>query len=91
MEAPEYFQIAFCQPFSSDSKTSSGAAVNVADHFIVEELIDFSNDDGIIADPTDSSTVNGNAVDSYFLQRPMCSTISIYLILSILIAFIIIF
>lgn len=70
MEAPEYFQGTFCQQFSSETKTPPGAAV--ADHFIVEDLLDFSNDDAmIITDPTfdslprnstDSSTLN--AVDS---------------------------
>lgn len=62
MEAPEYFQGSFCSQFSSsDAKT---------DHFIVEDLLDFSHDDAIIADvpafdslPTDSSILI-NSIDS---------------------------
>ncbi|KAF7830110.1 GATA transcription factor 12-like [Senna tora] len=58
MEESEYLQGKFCQQFTSDTKMGSG------DHFMVEDLLDFSNDDAIItedslpANSTDSSTLN---------------------------------
>ncbi|XP_061350874.1 GATA transcription factor 12-like [Gastrolobium bilobum] len=69
MEAPKFFQSSFCPQFPSDNKSNNNASAT--DHFIVEDLLDFSNDDAIITDTTfdsvpgistDSSTVT--AVDS---------------------------
>ncbi|KAJ4825090.1 hypothetical protein Tsubulata_035205 [Turnera subulata] len=70
MEAPEYYQAGFCSSqftpekhHSLDSKPGSG------DHFIVEDLLDFSNEDAVLPEGgpafdavTDSSTVT--VVDS---------------------------
>ncbi|XP_022132107.1 GATA transcription factor 12 [Momordica charantia] len=65
MELPDYFQInnaAYCSSqfvaetrhSSSDNDTDGGCG---GEHFIVEELLDFSNDDGVAADV---SSFNGN-------------------------------
>ncbi|KAK7351495.1 hypothetical protein VNO77_11005 [Canavalia gladiata] len=45
MEAQEFLQTNFCPQFPSDNNSS-------ADHFIVEDLFDFSNDDAAINDAT---------------------------------------
>ncbi|RDX75949.1 GATA transcription factor 9, partial [Mucuna pruriens] len=65
MEAQEFFQNTFCPQFPSDNMTPSNANASAADHFIVEDFFDFSNDDEpAITDATfdslptdDSSTV----------------------------------
>ena len=62
MEAPKFFQNSFCSQFpSSDNNNNNNAGAS--DHFIVEDLLDFSNDDAIIADATFDS-VPGNSTDS---------------------------
>ncbi|KAK7320801.1 hypothetical protein VNO77_30616 [Canavalia gladiata] len=58
MEAPKFFQSSFSSQFPSDNNKS-----NNADQFIVEDLLDFSNDDAIISDATFDS-VPGNSTDS---------------------------
>jgi hypothetical protein len=60
MEAPELFpQYAPEMRHSTDNKTAAG------DHFIVEDLLDFSNDDddAVIADGA-FDTATGNSIDS---------------------------
>ncbi|EXB93387.1 GATA transcription factor 12 [Morus notabilis] len=69
MEAPEFYQntaASFCPPFvpekrqySSDSKAVAG----VGDHFLVEEFLDFSNEDAVIADAA-FNAVAGNSTNS---------------------------
>ncbi|XP_027356291.1 GATA transcription factor 9 [Abrus precatorius] len=48
MEAHEFFQTTFCPQFPSDNNLNASSA----DHFIVEDLFDFSNDDAAITDTT---------------------------------------
>ncbi|XP_038897989.1 GATA transcription factor 9-like [Benincasa hispida] len=58
MEGPEYFQPGFCSQFPTENRQSSdankttvvpsSAAAATADHFIVEDLLDFSNDDDVV-------------------------------------------
>ncbi|XP_027332314.1 GATA transcription factor 12-like [Abrus precatorius] len=58
MEGPQFFQSTFSSQFPCDNKT------NNADQFIVEDLLDFSNDDAIISDATFHDSVPGNSTDS---------------------------
>ncbi|XP_023538437.1 GATA transcription factor 12-like [Cucurbita pepo subsp. pepo] len=73
MEAPEYFhKNAYCSQFTSDkdAAASTATASATADHFIVEELLDFSNDDdSAIADSGGffnnvTCFLNGNSAES---------------------------
>ncbi|XVE71013.1 hypothetical protein DITRI_Ditri10aG0115800 [Diplodiscus trichospermus] len=58
MEAPEFFQGSnYCSPFTPE-KTMSG------DHFIVEDLLDFSNKDAVIIDGTLDFSVAAHSTDS---------------------------
>ncbi|KAG2699646.1 hypothetical protein I3843_07G199800 [Carya illinoinensis] len=66
MEAPEFFQSAgFCPQYvpekrhSSDNKTAGAGG----DHFIVEDLLDFSNEDAVITDGILDKAA-GNSVES---------------------------
>lgn len=66
MEAPELDnQSGFCSQFANeknqslDSKPGGGG-----DHFIVEDLLDFSNEDAVITDGSSFDTVTGNSTDS---------------------------
>ncbi|KDP34159.1 hypothetical protein JCGZ_07730 [Jatropha curcas] len=69
MEAPEFYnQNGFCSPFSNekhhslDSKPTGGGG---GDHFIVEDLLDFSNEDAVITDGGVAfDNVTGNSTDS---------------------------
>ncbi|CAJ1973904.1 unnamed protein product [Sphenostylis stenocarpa] len=45
MEAQEFFQNTFCPQFPSDNITPSTANASAADHFIVEDFFNFSNED----------------------------------------------
>ncbi|XP_050364849.1 GATA transcription factor 12 [Argentina anserina] len=63
MEAPEYFQNSFC-------KANNGAGAG-GDNFMVEDLLDFSNDDAVITDGVAVAAasvafdnVTGNSTDS---------------------------
>ncbi|KAH7574273.1 hypothetical protein ACOSQ2_008653 [Xanthoceras sorbifolium] len=60
MEAPEFFQGNYCSQFAAeklDSKTTGG------DHFIVEDLLDFSHEDTVVTDAA-FDNVTGNSTDS---------------------------
>ncbi|KAK2392394.1 GATA transcription factor [Trifolium repens] len=63
MEAQEFFHTNFCQELDNNSITNN-INVNTAasDHFVVEDLFDFSNDDAAITDPAfdDSPPTNSN-------------------------------
>lgn len=55
MEGAEYFQPGFCSQFANENRQSSDANKTTvlppsatADHFIVEDLLDFSNDDDVV-------------------------------------------
>ncbi|XWS70311.1 hypothetical protein CRYUN_Cryun03dG0037100 [Craigia yunnanensis] len=58
MEAPEFFQ---GSSYSSQFAPEKHAA---GDHFIVEELLDFSNEDAVITDATFDSSVACHSTDS---------------------------
>ncbi|KAK7293874.1 hypothetical protein RJT34_16751 [Clitoria ternatea] len=58
MDAPKIFQNNFCQQFPSDNKS------NNSDHFIVEDLLDFPNDDDAIIIDATSDSVPGNSTES---------------------------
>jgi len=60
MEAQEFFQTSFC-PQSDNTNNVNTAA---SDHFIVEDLFDFSNDDAAIEDPTFEESPPTNSNDS---------------------------
>ncbi|OAY26789.1 GATA transcription factor 12 [Manihot esculenta] len=69
MEAPEFYtQSGICSQFANekhhslDSKPSGGGGGG--DHFIVEDLLDFSNEDAVITDGSAFDTVTGNSTDS---------------------------
>ncbi|XP_022756352.1 GATA transcription factor 12-like [Durio zibethinus] len=58
MEAPQFFQgSSYCSQFAPD-KPAAG------DRFIVEDLLDFSNEDAIITDSIFDSSVVGHSTDS---------------------------
>lgn len=57
METPEFYQTNYYNaPFSSEKGLSLDAKTN--DHFVIDDLLDFPNDDGMGGDAafTDSST-----------------------------------
>lgn len=63
MEAPEFYQGNYCSQFAAeklDAKTTGG------DHFIVEDLLDFSHDeDAVITDASATfDNVAGNSTES---------------------------
>lgn len=65
MEVPEFFQSGYCRtgnsPFTPEKRH---ADVKSGEHFIVEDLLDFSNEDAVFADdegPFDGTT--GNSTD----------------------------
>ncbi|KAI5354622.1 hypothetical protein L3X38_007517 [Prunus dulcis] len=73
MEAPKYFQNSFCPQFTpekrhsfdnNNNKTTNGGGGG-EDHFMVEDLLDFSNDDAVITDGGATfDNVTGNSTDS---------------------------
>ncbi|KAF5743234.1 GATA transcription factor 12 [Tripterygium wilfordii] len=68
MEAPEFFQGSYCSQFTQEKHLHSlDSKSNGGEHFIVEDLLDFSNDDDAVApDGTTPpfETVTGNSTDS---------------------------
>ncbi|KAH0989845.1 hypothetical protein GBA52_001328 [Prunus armeniaca] len=73
MEAPEYFQNSFCPQFTPEKRHSFDNNNNKAtnggggggDHFMVEDLLDFSNDDAVITDGGATfDNVTGNSTES---------------------------
>lgn len=66
MEAPEYFQNSFCPQFVTEKRHSldNNKTNNGGDSFMVEDLLDFSNDDAVITDGAAFDTVTGNSTDS---------------------------
>lgn len=67
MEAPEYFQNSFCPQFVTEKRHSldNNKTNNGGDSFMVEDLLDFSNDDAVITDGGAAfDTVTGNSTDS---------------------------
>ncbi|KAI4316096.1 hypothetical protein L6164_024111 [Bauhinia variegata] len=71
MEAPEFFQNSFSSQFPYDNKPTTAPPVGVSDNFIVEDLLDFPNDDAIIADGALDS-VPSNSVDSSLTAVDSC-------------------
>ncbi|XP_062022633.1 GATA transcription factor 12 [Rosa rugosa] len=73
MEAPEYFQNSFCPQFVTEKQrhsfdnTKANNGAGAGDGFMVEDLLDFSNDDAVITDAAAASAfdnVTGNSTDS---------------------------
>lgn len=64
MEAPEFFQGNYCSQFSAEKHHSFDSKTNGGDHFIVEELLDFSNEDAVATDGGAIDNVTGNSTDS---------------------------
>ncbi|CAK9312961.1 unnamed protein product [Citrullus colocynthis] len=81
MEAPEYFQInGYCSQFATHSSSDNDSATATAtaagpEHFIVEELLDFSNDDdAVIGDGGGLSYNNNNNGNNNSTE---CSTVTV--------------
>ncbi|XP_024166102.1 GATA transcription factor 12 [Rosa chinensis] len=72
MEAPEYFQNSFCPQFVTEKQrhsfdnTKANNGAGAGDGFMVEDLLDFSNDDAVITDAAAAAfdNVTGNSTDS---------------------------
>lgn len=66
MEVPEFFHGSYCAQFSAEKHHSldSNKSSNGGDHFIVEELLDFSNEDAILTDAAAFDDVTANSTDS---------------------------
>ncbi|KAJ7965932.1 GATA transcription factor [Quillaja saponaria] len=72
MEAPDFYQTGLCPQFTSDNNKTNvgcGGGGGSGDHFIVEDLLDFSNDDAVLTDGNldsiaGNSTESSTAVDS---------------------------
>ncbi|KAE8722703.1 GATA transcription factor 12 [Hibiscus syriacus] len=60
MDAPEFFQASSCSSQLAPEKPAS-----IADHFIVEDLLHFSNEDAVITEQTFDSSAAGHSTDSY--------------------------
>ncbi|XP_041020195.1 GATA transcription factor 9-like [Juglans microcarpa x Juglans regia] len=61
MEAREFFHGGFCPEYVYEKTDNKATAAG--DHFIVEDLLDFSNDDAVVTDGT-FDTAAGNSIDS---------------------------
>ncbi|GMI81423.1 GATA transcription factor 12 [Hibiscus trionum] len=59
MDAPEFFQASSCASQFAPEKPAAAA-----DHFIVEDLLDFSNEDAVISEQTLDSSAAGHSTDS---------------------------
>ncbi|KAE8731710.1 GATA transcription factor 12 [Hibiscus syriacus] len=59
MDAPEFFQASSCSSQLAPEKPAS-----IADHFIVEDLLHFSNEDAVITKQTFDSSAAGHSTDS---------------------------
>ncbi|KAJ0090826.1 hypothetical protein Patl1_12936 [Pistacia atlantica] len=64
MEAPEFFQGNYCSQFAAEKHHSFDSKTTAGDHFIVEELLDFSNEDAVVTDAATFDNVTGNSTDS---------------------------
>ncbi|CAI9784911.1 unnamed protein product [Fraxinus pennsylvanica] len=62
MENPEFFQGGYCNPQFTPEKRLSDA--RNGDHFIVEDLLDFPSDDGMVTDGSFEAVTTGNSIDS---------------------------
>lgn len=77
METPEFYQTNYYNaPFSSEKRLSVDAKTN--DHFVIDDLLDFPNDDGMGGDAafTDSSTatpVDTSCNSSFSTAAPAAS------------------
>ncbi|KAJ8555496.1 hypothetical protein K7X08_012992 [Anisodus acutangulus] len=67
METPEFFQASY---YNSHSEGKNG------DHFVVEDLLDFPNDDGMVTDGTLDATFTGNSTDCSVVDNSCNSSFS---------------
>lgn len=64
MEAPEFYQNSFCAQFVPEKRYSTDNKTAGADIFIVEDLLDFPNEDDAVITDGALDTVTGNSTDS---------------------------
>ncbi|KAF3446399.1 hypothetical protein FNV43_RR11578 [Rhamnella rubrinervis] len=64
MEAPEFYQNSFCAQFVPEKRHPTDNKTTGADIFIVEDLLDFPNDDDAVITDGALDTVTGNSTDS---------------------------
>ncbi|KAL2544904.1 GATA transcription factor 9 [Forsythia ovata] len=62
MENPEFFQGGYCNTQLTPEKRLSDS--KNGDHFIIEDLLDFPNDDGMVTDVPFEGVMTGNSTDS---------------------------
>ncbi|XP_060211252.1 GATA transcription factor 9 [Lycium barbarum] len=67
MEKPEFFQASY---YNSHSDAKNG------DHFVVEDLLDLPNDDGMVTDGTLDATFTGNSTDCSVVDNSCNSSLS---------------
>ncbi|CAA2953764.1 GATA transcription factor 9-like [Olea europaea subsp. europaea] len=62
MENPEFFQGGYCNPqLTPEKRLSDGKN---GDHFIIDDLLDFPNEDGMVTDGPFEAVMTGNWTDS---------------------------
>ncbi|XP_009776828.1 GATA transcription factor 9-like [Nicotiana tabacum] len=74
METPEFFQASYYKSQFTPEKRLSDA--KNGDHFVVEDLLDLPNDDGMVTDGTLDATVTGNSADSSVVDNSCNSSLS---------------
>ncbi|MCD7470896.1 hypothetical protein HAX54_011098 [Datura stramonium] len=74
METPDFFQASYYNSQYTPEKRLSDA--KNGDHFVVEDLLDLPNDEGMVTDGTLDATVTGNSTDSCVVDNSCNSSFS---------------
>ncbi|XP_027080547.1 GATA transcription factor 12-like [Coffea eugenioides] len=73
METPEFFQGGYYNTHMAPEKRLSDA--KNSDHFIIDDLLDYPNDDGMVADGTFDTTITaGTSTDSSTVVDTSCNS-----------------
>lgn len=74
METPEFFQASYYNTEFTSEKHFSDA--KNGEHFVVDDLLDLPNDDGMVTDGTLDLTVTGNSTDLSIVDNSCNSSLS---------------
>ncbi|CAN4127887.1 unnamed protein product [Withania somnifera] len=74
METPEFFQETYFNSQFTPEKCLPDA--KIGDHFVIEDLLDLPNDEGMVTDGTLDATVTGNSTDCSVFNNSRKSSLS---------------